>query len=212
MRQIGVLAAGAAGLAFAATSSGVTLGVQAITSNGAASVAQAVAGISIDVTQISGGARFTFTAGGPDNFSLKNLYWDNASGVLGVITGLTASGAGVNYSVKSSPGNFAAGNPISFDEDFEVRANNPAPSNGVNPGEWLGVNFTLVGGATFNDLLADLSDGSVRIGIHAIAFANGKSESLINSAPPEGDPIVPLPTSAGLGVAGLGVMGLRRRR
>ncbi len=209
--RTGLLVGSVAGLLVASGASAITLGVQAITSNGVASVAQAEAGIAIDVTQISGGARFTFSASGPDYFSLKNLYWDNASGVLGIITGLTSSGAGVNYSVKSSPGNFAAGNPISFDEDFEVRANNPAPSNGVNPGEWLGVDFTLVGGATFADLISDLTDGSVRIGIHAIAFANGKSESLVHTPPPEGEPI-PLPSAAGLAALGLGITALRRRR
>lgn len=197
----------------ASGASGLTMSVGAITSNGAASVAQGVAQIGIDVTGIAGGVRFGISNAGPSAFALKNIYWDNSAGVLAGITGLVLS-PGTGYTVMSSPGNLPAGNTVGFVSHFAIKADSPPSHNGVNAGETVGIDFSLAGGATFDDVAAALSAGTLRVGMHAIAFANGQSESFVNvppSDPPE-TPVIPLPTGAALATAGLVLIGLRRRR
>ena len=61
----------------------------------------------------------------------------------------------------------------------------PVQPNGVNPGESLGITFNLAGGGTFDDVLAELGDGTLRVGIHVQAFDTGGSESFVNSPIPE---------------------------
>ena len=76
---------------------------------------------------------------------------------------------------------------------------------GVDPGETLGVVFNLNGGGTFADILAELTNGDLRIGIHAQAFVGGGSESFVNFPIPEPGTALLL----GLGLAGLSA---RQRR
>ncbi len=208
------IAAGMVGVSMCgACASALTMSVSAITSNGAASVSQGEAQISVEVIEIIGGVRFGVSNLGPAAFALKNVYWDNSAGVLAGITGLVLS-PGTGYSVMSSPGNLPAGSTLGFVSHFAINANSPPSHNGVNAGETVGINFSLAGGASFADVAAALTSGTLRVGMHAIAFANGQSESYVNippSEPPEGTPI-PLPTGAGMAAVGLGLMGLRRRR
>ena len=83
-------------------------------------------------------------------------------------------------------------------------------ANGVNPGDVLGIGLTLKGGKTFSSVISALQSASLRIGIHVQGFANGGSESFVNSTTPH---IVPEPS--GMILAGTALVGLviaRRRR
>ncbi len=204
--------AGLIGIAASFTgASGVTLPLSAITSNGAASVAQGLAGISVTVSEVAGGVRFGVSVGGLDAMSVAQIYWDNSSGVLGSISLLDPSGPGVVFVVDPSPGNLPSGNNVGFTEHFEVRALPPPSSNGINPGESLGVEFSLAALMTFSDVSSALSSGGLRIGMHVTSFANGQSEAFVN-LPPEEQPVVPLPSAGALCALGLGAAGSRRRR
>jgi hypothetical protein len=67
----------------------------------------------------------------------------------------------------------------------------------------LGIVFDLQGGGTFADILAELTNGDLRIGLHVQGFTGGGSESFVNNPIPE-------PTTALL--FGLGLAGLAARR
>ena len=72
------------------------------------------------------------------------------------------------------------------------------------PGETLGVVFSLRAGGSHADVISELGDGSLRIGIHVQAFASGGSESFVNT--------VPDPSPAALLLAASTLAGLRCRR
>lgn len=207
----GVALAGAPALA-------ATYSFTNITNNGAASVAIGIAQISMDVTDAGAGlVLFTISNTGPNASAIPNIYWDNAGGSLGGIDAILNSPPAVSFSSGGSPGNVPGSENASpsFDADFRVGAASPPPQRGINPGESLGVRFSLAQGFLFSDVLSQLDAGDLRVAMHVIAFANGESESFINVPNDDGGPIVgiPLPTPVGLGAAGLlGVGAIRRRR
>jgi hypothetical protein len=104
----------------------------------------------------------------------------------------------VDFSPGASPGNLLGGSSIGFQvtAGFLADSDAPPPQKGVNPNETLGVVFDLQTGASLANVIADLTNGQLRIGIHVQAFAGGGSESFVNVAVPE-------PRSGLLIVAGL---------
>lgn len=71
--------------------------------------------------------------------------------------------------------------------------------------EKLGIVFDLESGGTFDQVLSELDDGTLRIGIHVQGYSSGGSESFVN---------VPVPPAIWLletGLFGL-VAGARRRQ
>ena len=128
---------------------------------------------------------------------------------------IRALGAGSHFRIRlhrraegATPPDLPGGNALSppFPADFSADSDAPVEANGVNPGETLGVRFALLPGAPFADVLDDLGDGSLRIGIHVQALPSGGSESFINTSPvPEPGALAPV-CSAGV------LLGLARRR
>ena len=70
-------------------------------------------------------------------------------------------------------------------EGFLAESVSAPPKNGVGPSEWVAIEFDLLGGQTINDVIAELTTGELRIGVHVIAFATGGSEGFINIPIPE---------------------------
>lgn len=164
------------------------------TNNNDADVAGSIGQFSVVVTDLgntgTGGApaaSFTFYNIGGFQSSISEVYFDD-----GVLLGLAnvINGPGVNFSIGASPPDLPGGE--NCEPDFDVTAGFLAESvsrpggtqaNGVNntpTGEYVTVVFDLIAGSeSWDNLLAQLQDGTLRIGIHVIGYDGGGSESFV---------------------------------
>ena len=175
-----------------------------ITNNNAGNAAVGEAQLSVDITDPGGSqVLFTFANAGPAASSIADVYFDD--GILLAMVGIDNGDPGVDFAQGASPPNLPGGNGISpaFSATFSADSNPPAQPNGVGPGESLGVLFSLKPGNVFADVLDNMDDKSLRIGIHVQGFANGGSEAFITDGNGEQ---VPVPGSVLLGAIGLGLV------
>lgn len=206
MRKL-ILSLALAGLVCAAAPArAMTYGFGCLTNNLAGDCTIGEAQLSVDVLDIGGGSvRFLFTNAGPDASAIAEVYFDDGS-LLDLST--VVDGPGVDFEPDASPPNLPGGQeavpPFQVTAGFLAEASSPPPKNGVGPGEWLAIDFTLQGGQNYANVLSELGDGTLRIGIHVIGFGSGGSESFIHSVPEPGLGV--LIACAGLGLA------LRKRR
>ncbi|HEY8239922.1 MAG TPA: hypothetical protein VIH35_00665 [Kiritimatiellia bacterium] len=201
--------------AFAGASRANTYTFDRITSNSSTNVEQQ---FSIEVksnsaTQVS----VTFSNSGPIQASIADIYFDD-DGNFASIDGFTEP-AGVSFTILATPAELPAANNATpdFETSLGLSADsaNPPPQNGVNVGEYLVVYLTLAGGKTFEDVIADLESGDLRVGLHVQSIAGGTSDSFVNN-PPDNTPDPHLVPDAGLTVTMLGaamlVMAAVRRK
>jgi len=166
-----------------------TLGFYNITHNNAGSAAIGEAQLFVDVEAASGGrVLFRFRNTGPAASSITDVYFDNGpfgTGSLSWMVVIDDSLSGVEFDQWASPSNLPGANQAtpSFQTTwgFSADSDSPVQSNGVNPGEWLGIYFSLRSGKDFDDVLDELASGALRIGIHVQGFAGGWSESFVNT-------------------------------
>jgi hypothetical protein len=196
----------AVGLAASAHATVTTYTFGCITNSVAANAVAGSAQLWVDVedTPGPGFVSFTFYNSGPLPCSITDVYFDD--GTLLGISSITNS-AGVDFNTGAAPPNLPGGNLISpafvTTAGFSADSNPPAQPNGVNPGGWLRITFTLVGGNTYADTISALNTpgDNLRIGIHVQGFADGGSESFVN-----------VPTPGGLALLAALPFAARRRR
>ena len=202
---------GAVCFALATSASAIPYSFMSITGNDSSSGGNPTnpeigeAQLSVNVTDAgSGQVLFLFTNTGPDASSITDIYFDDGS-LLGIAF-IDDGNAGVDFEFGAVPAHLPGGLtlPTPFDAlaAFNTSSVSPPQPNGVNPGEWLGIAFSLQSGMTFSDVLAELDDGSLRIGLKVGGFADGGSESFVNLPQP-----VPEPSTA-LSLCMFGLVGL----
>ncbi len=159
-----------------------------------------------------GRVRFTFSNSGPDACTIGLIAFENPNllgDLVDVLDGNNGGVPGVAFGLDKKVRNLPGGNSlvVPFHEAITFQAHNPRPHKGVNPGEWVSMDFQLAPTRTLEDVVAGLSEGWFRVGMHVQAFSSGGSEAFITSGPAA----VPEPATLAL-LAGGSVLLIRRRR
>jgi hypothetical protein len=157
----------------------------------------------------------------PIDGSITGVYFDDGA-LLGIAS--VSGSSGVSFSSPATPSDLPGGNNLDpafvTSTNFSADADNPPYTNGVNPGEWVGILFNLQSGKTFDDVLAAINAGfalspgdnpdspidTLRVGIHVqgiLPTGVNQSDSFI---------MTPVPAAVILGVLGLSVVGLKLRK
>ena len=197
-------------LAIPTDSAADIFGFSCITNNSPANCSVLEAQIQMEVTAVgTTKVRFDFTNTGSQNSSIADVYFDDLMPPLLGTPVTIVNSSGVSFSAGCSPGNLPGGNPYGFVSSYCADSDSPVQPNGVNPGETLGVIYTLQGSATFAGVIAALNSDDYVVGIHVQGFANGGSEAAVS-----GPPRTSVPEPSTLLMSGLGLVGLavRRRR
>ena len=187
-----------------------------ITHNSAVNTQIGQTQLSVEVQDAGAGqVRFIFHNSGPAASTITQIYYDNGpGGPLASIVGFDYSNPGIAFTVGAVPSNVPGWNNVT--PNFQATAGltagaaDPAPHNGVNPFEWVGITTNPAVPYTYADVLDQISSGALRIGIHVQSFANGGSESFVTTW--NRPPIVPAPGSLLLTTIGLGAVRLVRNR
>ncbi|TVQ31094.1 MAG: hypothetical protein EA376_10940 [Phycisphaeraceae bacterium] len=197
-------AVAAAGLfVLSAGAHAATYNFSAVSANSPVSVQIGEDQISMSVSDPGAGlVRFTIMNAGPLASSIANIYWEDSYSLLASIDDIIDSPNDVVFNEGGSPPSMPGS--ANFDVDYRVSAGPPPAHRGVGPGEELSVDFNLMQGVMFADVVAMLDGGGMRVGMHVIAFANGESEWFVN--------VIPAPPAVGLAGAGLLGLGAMRRR
>jgi hypothetical protein len=155
---------------------------------------------------------FRFYNIGPWSSVIAAIYFDQPDlsplfQGIAAIYGMT----GVAFSVRGSPPVLPGGNNLSpaFDEDFWATAGPPPPTNGVGPGEAVGLALTLENGVDWDTVIGALDSAALRVGLHVLSFPNGPNGS---SASFVNDGVVPEPAAILLVGSVLLILGRRLRK
>ena len=186
-----------------------------ITNNNPANAAIGEAQLSVNVTDASKNqVMFTYTNSGPEPCSITDVYVDDGS-ILGLAQIFDTAGS-VEFTESPTPANLPGANnvnpPFEAIRSFSADSDSPILSMGVNPGESLAILYDILPGQNFWDVIGELRDGSLRLGLHVQGFTlDGGSEAFVNIPPPN-----PVPEPMTLLIMVLGsipmIIGSRSRR
>lgn len=163
--------------------------------------------LSVNVTDAGGSqVSFQFLNNVGIASSVTQIYFDNGAGAY--LTALAlGTQTGVDFSIGGSPPNLPAGNTVSFSADYLATADAPVAPSGINSAT---DSLQILGSGLFANVIAGLTSGDLRIGLHVQAIGQGGgSDSYVTGGTPSA---VPVPMSAWLFASGLGMLAIARRR
>ena len=183
-----------------------------ITNNNAVNAVIGEVQLSIDITGVNNNiARFTFSNTGPADSVIAKIYFEDTSGLMDFHSFDTFE-PGIQFKKIKKHLNLPGGNEpfVDFTESYGFAAKRPAPQNGIGPGESLGILFSLED-TDFTNLVNNIQEGQVRIGVQTISFPDGGSESFINYCPGD-NVLIPAPAAFTLCLIGTTFAAFLRRK
>jgi hypothetical protein len=223
-----------AGLTGVGQAEASTLSFSCISSNVANDCSIGQSQFSVDLNSTVKGVSFTFKNNAIFASSITEVYFDAAKSSLSGAGKPTlsdsdgATGKAVVFALEANPDDLPGGKSIkpkfstSNDDIFSAGSDagkGGQMAHGVNAAsEWLNMDYSINSGKTFSDVLAELGNGKLRIGIHVTGFDDGKSASFVNNPLSQFAPIpqvasVPVPAATWLLGSGLlGLVGVARRK
>jgi hypothetical protein len=131
---------------------------------------------------------FEYVNQGPEPCTLTEIYLEKGTPLI--LDSIWNQASIVEFTAGPKPKDLPGGKALSpkfqADKLLSAGANSPSPHLGVNPGESISMLYDLNPGTSYESLLQQVQDQSLRVGIHVQGFESGGSESYIATIPEPG--------------------------
>ncbi len=187
-----------------------------ITNNGGADLSGQL-NLNVATTGDASMVDFTFTNNVGIISSVAEVYFDDGNPAGSLFSAfILAQGDSTFVYGAASPGDLPGGNaladPFVVSAGFLADHNSGGPTTGLDTAaDFLTIRATLQAGMDYADVLSRFASGDLRVGLHIISIdPQGGSDSYVTGGDPP--PIIPLPTTAAMGIVGMVGLASRRRR